>query len=174
MDLVSQPSSLDRWERAGLGILFLFTLSALGGYWAFALHPEWLPQDPFALRFYSSSFRFFAQLQIVVAAAAVLIPLTRRMGRTWVPAFVSVFLLSFLSEFMGTGYGIPFGGYHYTALLGVKLGGRVPLLIPLSWFLMTIPSYALARHALGKRPAWIVLSMGSLNVPSSPGADWAA
>jgi uncharacterized membrane protein len=162
MDGVMRSQGMDRWERFGLGLLFLFTLSALGGYWAFALHPEWLPQDPFALRFYSSSFRFFAQLQIIVAATALLIPLGRRMGRAWVPAFSAVFLVSFLSEYMGTGYGIPFGGYHYTALLGIKLGGRVPFLIPLSWFLMTVPSYVLARHALGNRPAWLVLSMASL------------
>ena len=147
MDGVMRGQGMDRWERFGLGLLFLFTLSALGGYWAFALHPEWLPQDPFALRFYSSSFRFFAQLQIIVAATALLIPLGRRMGRAWVPAFSAVFLMSFLSEYMGTGYGIPFGGYAYTSLLGPRVGPRVPALIPLSWFLMALPSWVIARAA---------------------------
>jgi uncharacterized membrane protein len=63
----------------------------------------------------------------------------------WIPAFAAVALVSFLSEYVGTGYGFPFSGYEYTSLLGYKLGGRVPAVIPVSWFLMALPSWAMAR-----------------------------
>jgi putative membrane protein len=153
---------LSRSEQVALGGLFAFTLSALFGYWAFALHPEWLPQTESALTFYSISFRFFAQLQIAVAAVALTVPLVKRMRAGWVAGFVAVFVVSFLSEFMGTGYGIPFGGYSYTALLGVQLGGRVPALIPVSWFLMALPSYVLARLAMPAQPTWVQLTMAAV------------
>lgn len=142
---------MKRAERVAIAGLLLFTAAALLGYWAFALHPEWLPQQERALKFYSISFRFFAQIHIAVAALALAVPLVRRGGAKWIPGFVGVFLVSFLSEFVGTGYGIPFGGYGYTALLGAQLGGRVPALIPVSWFLMAVPSFVLAQAALGRR-----------------------
>ena len=142
---------MKRAERVAIAGLLLFTAAALLGYWAFALHPEWLPQQERALKFYSISFRFFAQIHIAVAALALAVPLVRRGGAKWIPGFMGVFLVSFLSEFVGTGYGIPFGGYGYTALLGAQLGGRVPALIPVSWFLMAVPSFVLAQAALGRR-----------------------
>jgi putative membrane protein len=64
---------------------------------------------------------------------------------------VAVALASFLSEHIGTGYGFPFGGYEYTGLLGYKLGGRVPFLIPISWFLMALPSWVLASAVFPER-----------------------
>ena len=57
-------------------------------------------------------------------------------------------------EFVGTGYGIPFGGYEYTHLLGYKLGGRVPAVIPISWFLMALPSWVLAREMFPGKERW--------------------
>jgi putative membrane protein len=148
---------MKRAERVAILGLLSFTAAALLGYWAFALHPEWLPQQERALKFYSISFRFFAQIHIAVAALALAVPLVRRGGGKWIPGFMGVFLVSFLSEFIGTGYGIPFGGYGYTALLGVQLGGRVPALIPVSWFLMAVPSFVLAQATLAKRPVYLRL-----------------
>jgi putative membrane protein len=149
-------------DRLALGALVAFTLSALAGYWAFALHPQWLPQDETALKFYSISFRFFAQIQIFLAALVLAVPLIRRARLAWVAGFAGVFLVSFTSEFVGTGYGIPFGGYSYTALLGAKLGGRVPALIPVSWFLMALPSFVLAHAAFARHSAWVKLTMASI------------
>ena len=71
---------------------------------------------------------------------------SRYAGARWIPAFLTVYVLSFLAEHIGTGYGIPFSGYEYTGLLGPKLLGRVPYVIPLSWFLMAAPSWILARR----------------------------
>jgi putative membrane protein len=128
-------------------VLAGFTVLSTLGYWNFVIHPERLPTAPLALKVYSVSFKAFAQLHIVLAAVALGVLLVRRIGFGWWPALLAVYCLSFMSEHMGTGYGIPFGGYEYTGLLGVKLGGRVPALIPLSWFLMALPSWLIARAA---------------------------
>lgn len=140
--------SARRFERWGLLALLLFTAMALAGYWNFALHPERLPGDPFALRFYAISFHFFARIHIVLSALALGVVLVGRTRTRWVPAMIAVYGIAFLAEHVGTGYGIPFGGYAYTELLGPKLGGRVPYLIPLSWFLMALPAWVVARAAI--------------------------
>lgn len=143
-------TSSSRTERLALGVLYLFTLFAVVGYGWFGLNPGRLPQDGFALRLYNVSFQFFAQTQILVALAVLLVPTLRRSGWRLLVPFGIVYLVSFTSEHVGTGYGIPFGGYEYTGLLGARLGPRVPFLIPVSWFLMALPSWVMARHALGR------------------------
>lgn len=139
----SRKGELVEW--LALGLLGIFTLMAILGYGIFALNPALIPDSDSARRFYGASFPLFSRLHIVLTAVALAIPLIRRTGFRWVPAFAAVFLVSFLSEFFGTGYGFPFGHYEYTSLLGYKLGGRVPALIPLSWFLMALPSWMMAR-----------------------------
>ncbi len=138
-------------ERVGLWVLALLTVLAVAGYWNFALHPERLPATPSAARFYAISFQFFAQAHVLVSAAVLAVVLFRRTGTRWVLAFGAVYLLSFAAEHLGTGYGVPFGGYRYTGLLGAKVGGRVPVLIPVSWFLMALPSWVMSRRALPRR-----------------------
>lgn len=131
-------------EDRGLIALYLFTVVAIAGYGLFGLNPARIPGVQALYRFYSISFNFFAQVHIWLCSAVLGIALVRWIGWRWLPAFAAVYLLSFVSEFVGTGYGIPFGGYSYTELLGPKLGGRVPVVIPLSWFLMALPAYVLA------------------------------
>ncbi len=138
-----------RTEAAGLVFLFTFTLLAVIGYGVFGLNPGRLPSDGLSRRLYNVSFQFFAQAQILIALAVLLIPLARRCGWRILGPFAAVYVLSFLSEHIGTGYGIPFGGYEYTGLLGARVGPRVPALIPVSWFLMAVPSWVMARAALG-------------------------
>jgi uncharacterized membrane protein len=138
----------DAWtspEWLGLVALALFTLMAILGYGVFGRNPNLIPDSDSARQFYGLSFQLFARAHILLAGLVLAIPLIRRIGVSWVPAFFAVFLVSFLSEFVGTGYGVPFGGYSYTSLLGLKLGGRVPAVIPLSWFLMALPSWAMAN-----------------------------
>lgn len=132
-------------EWGGLGLFLLFTFAAVLGYGVFALNPSLIPDSDSARKFYGLSFRLFAQAHIVVGTVVLGLVLVLRTGVRWVPAFLAVFLVSFLSEFLGTGYGFPFGSYEYTGLLGYKLGGRVPFLIPVSWFLMALPSWAVAH-----------------------------
>jgi len=138
-------------ERRALLGLFAFTLVAVAGYWNFALHPERIPASGLATRVYSTSFPWFARLHVLAAAGTLAVLLIGRLRARWVPAALAVSGLAFLFEHIGTGYGVPFGGYGYTGLLGFKLGGRVPVLVPLSWFLMALPSWAIARAAVPGR-----------------------
>lgn len=157
-----RPVSPEGW---GLLALYAFTAVAVLGYGLFGLNPGRIPQVDALYRFYAISFNFFAQAHIWICAAVLLVPLVRRVGVRWLPAFGAVYLLSFTSEFVGTGYGIPFGGYGYTGLLGPKLGGRVPVVIPLSWFLMALPAWVLAMRTFplpGRSPARVVFAASLL------------
>ena len=53
--------------------------------------------------------------------------------------------VSWIYEEIGVETGLIYGAYHYTDVLGAKLG-HVPILIPLAWFMMIYPSYVIANH----------------------------
>lgn len=138
-------------ENGALLLLAAFTLAAVIGYGWFGLDPSRLPDRAFARRLYNVSFQFFAQAHILLALCVILVPLARRTGIRLVVPLLVVGAVSFLSEHIGTGYGIPFGGYAYTGLLGPRIGPRVPALIPISWFLMAVPAWILARAVISGR-----------------------
>lgn len=135
----------------GLWALYLFTAFSLAGYASFGRHPELLARVPMAAEFYPVAFRFFAVSQVWLAGAVLAVFLVRRAGWRWVPAFAALYSISLLSELLGTGYGVPFGEYRYSELLSPLWLGRVPVVIPLSWFYMAIPAYALALRVLPGR-----------------------
>lgn len=66
--------------------------------------------------------------------------------RTAIFFFASA-LVTYGMEEMGVRTGWVFGAYHYSDLLGPKLG-HVPVLIPLGWFMMIYPSWMVARALL--------------------------
>ncbi len=66
--------------------------------------------------------------------------------RTGIFFFASA-LVTYTMEEIGVGTGWIFGAYHYSDLLGPKLG-HVPVLIPLGWFMMIYPSWRVARALL--------------------------
>jgi uncharacterized membrane protein len=139
-------------ERGPVAGLALFSLVAVAGYAVFGRDPSRLVGlSEASVWFYGISFGFFAQAQIVMAGGVLALYLARRAGWRWVPAFGVVYGVSLGSELLGTAYGVPFGPYAYTDLLGAKWLGLVPALIPLSWFFMAIPAYGLAAAALGAR-----------------------
>jgi uncharacterized membrane protein len=82
--------------------------------------------------------------------------------------------IAFVMEWVGERTGLIFGPYCYTDLLGVKLAGSIPLIIPFAWYMMLLPSYVIANLlsdglATSKRPGsflslvWIAaLSAGLL------------
>jgi len=142
-------------EWTGLAFLAVFTVMAILGYWTYGLHPNLIPDSDFARAFYGLSFKWFARAHIAVAGVVLAIKLHRHSDIRWIAGFVAVAVASFLSEHIGTGYGFPFGGYEYTGLLGYKLGGRVPFLIPISWFLMALPSWVLASMVFPGRKGFI-------------------
>lgn len=141
------------WLRgpAGWGVwaLLLFTLAALVGYGVFGMNPHLIPAG--LLGFWQVSYAFFARVHILLGAVAIAMALVPAAGLRWLSSLVAVYLLSLLAEYVGTGYGLPFGSYAYTTLLGAQIGGRVPWVIPLSWFLMALPSWILARETFPGR-----------------------
>ena len=133
--------------RIAISSLYGFGVLALAGYGTFALHPEMLTRIGDGVRFYGPAFEFFGRLQIWLAGAVLALLLSRRVGARWVPSLLLVYALSLASELAGTTWGVPFGAYEYTSLLGVRWLDRVPLVIPLSWYTMALPAYAAALQA---------------------------
>jgi len=52
--------------------------------------------------------------------------------------------VSYLLEEIGVRTGWIYGAYHYSDMLGAKLGD-VPIIIPLAWFMMIYPAWTVAR-----------------------------
>lgn len=138
----------ERAARIALGVLYIFTAAALLGYATFGTHPELLARFPDSAGFYGVAFLFFSRVQIVLAGATLALFLAVHARGRWLGAFAVLYAISLCSELAGTTAGLPFGPYAYTAALGARWLGHVPVLIPLSWFFMAVPSYALARAAL--------------------------
>jgi putative membrane protein len=128
-------------------VLWAFTGAAVVGFATFGRHPELLAQLPRqAAEFYAISFAFFAQAQVWLAGLVLGALLIQRVGGRWLAAFGLAYGTSLASELAGTTWGVPFGAYSYSGLLGPAWLERVPVVIPLSWFAMALPAYALARR----------------------------
>src|ERR1700721_2174766 len=56
-------------------------------------------------------------------------------------------VISYTMEEVGVPPGLIYGAYHYSDMLGAKLG-HVPVIIPLAWFMMIYPSWMVARALL--------------------------
>jgi len=155
-------AAVNRVERIALIALFAFTVAALAGFGIFGRNPSLLVALPdVALRFYGASFSFFAQAHVWLAGAVLLAMLVSRSGFRWLPALALLYALSLSSELAGTRWGVPFGPYRYGDALGPKWFGLVPLLIPLSWFCMAVPSWSLAGRVTGRRSAAVRILAGS-------------
>lgn len=135
-----------------LGGLVLFSAFAVLGYATFGVHPELLASYPGATAAYGTALRIFPLGQVWLAFAVLAGYLTMQTGWRWTGSFLLLYLLSLSSELLGTGYGIPFGPYHYSAMLGPEWMGRVPALIPLSWFSMSVAAYAIAPRSNARGP----------------------
>jgi Carotenoid biosynthesis protein len=67
--------------------------------------------------------------------------------RRTAPFFVISAIVCYSLEEIGVRTGLIYGAYHYSALLGPRLG-HVPLIIPLAYFMMIYPSWMVARTIL--------------------------
>jgi uncharacterized membrane protein len=68
-------------------------------------------------------------------------------GRRAAAFFAISAVVSYVMEEMGVRTGMVFGPYHYSDMLGAKLG-HVPILIPLAWFMMIYPSWCVGRELM--------------------------
>jgi uncharacterized membrane protein len=147
-------------ERWGLVALYTFTVMAVVGYGVFALNPARLALlPPWASAFYAQSFTFFSQGHVWLAMLILAGVLTLRVGARWLLTFGLAYGISLASELAGTTWGLPFGEYAYTPLLGPMWLDRVPWVIPMSWYFMALPSYALS--VLAVRGAGARIAVGS-------------
>ena len=128
----------------------LIVVASLLGYGIFTSRPDLLLQfDPQA-RFFTWAFHGFAVGNMLFGGLAVVADALLRNRRAALVSLVAVYAVSLASELMGTGWGVPFGPYAYTSLLGPKWFELVPLLIPLSWFTMSWACWTMAsQHRSG-------------------------
>lgn len=124
-------------------------VASLLGYGIFTSRPGLLVEvDPQA-RFFTWAFHGFAVGNMLFGGLAVLAESVLRDLKPAIVALATIYIASLTSELLGTTYGIPFGAYSYTTLLGPKWFDRVPLLIPLSWFTMSWAAWIIARRRTG-------------------------
>ena len=153
MPRAATGADFTRLDRLGLLALGLFSAASVAGFASFGLNPQLLARFPSSAAFYAPAFVVFARGHIVIAFAVLAYALAARVGPRWIPALVVAVGLSLAAEWLGTATGVPFGEYRYTPLLGYRVAGLVPLLIPFSWFMMAFPSYVMARRLLRGRVA---------------------
>lgn len=161
---IALPDRRASLERFVLAALFAVTAMAAAGFAVYALHPERLAAVPGSAAVFGYALRFFPPGHILVGVIALAAILTKRAGSDWLPAAATLYVVSLASEMLGTTLGVPFGPYHYTAGLGPKWFGHVPLVIPVSWFMMALPSYALATRWVSVHRVWRVIVAAALLV----------
>jgi uncharacterized membrane protein len=148
-----------RVARYGLLLLYVFTAVAVLGYAAFGQDPSRLASLPvWAAAFYGHAFGFFALAHVWLAMLVFASAVSLRAGGRWLLPFALMYGISLGSELAGTTWGVPFGEYAYSALLGPMWLDRVPVVIPMSWFFMAVPSYALAAMAVSGRGGRIAVA----------------
>lgn len=151
----TEPSNAAWVDHASLALVYAVSIASLAGFATFSLHPSMLVRANVPAETYARMLVLAPRLQIVLAVAALIVFLVRHTAVRWTVAFAAIYALSLGAELAGTTIGLPFGPYHYTDGLGAKLFAHVPALIPASWFMMGLPSYAIAsrrfaNNALGR------------------------
>ncbi len=160
---LSPPAGRPLLERALLLALFVLTGMAAAGYAIYALHPERLAGVPGGMVVYGHALRLFPPAHIIFGVVVLGAILTGRVGGAWIRAAIALYVVSLGSELLGTTLGIPFGPYRYSDGLGIKWFDHVPILIPASWFMMALPSFALAtRWVTTHRVGRVLIAAGLL------------
>ena len=89
-------------------------------------------------------------LGVLLQASLVVLFLTQAAGpRRAAATVITVAVLAWAAEVIGSRTGVPFGAYHYTEKLQPQLLG-VPQLIPLAWLMMLPPAWAVAQRVTGR------------------------
>jgi uncharacterized membrane protein len=91
-------------------------------------------------------------LRVVLLTLFAVVHATLQFGlRTGILMFFATAFVTWLFEQVGVVTGTVYGAYHYSGMLGPKVG-EVPLLIPLAWFMMIYPSYVVTSLIIDGRP----------------------
>lgn len=83
---------------------------------------------------------------ILSVISAILVGLESLGKEKTISLLIISFIIAFIFELSSTYNGFPYGKYKYSDILLPKLLGEVPLLIPLSWFSIILPSYIIAAR----------------------------
>lgn len=83
----------------------------------------------------------------LAAIGLLAVYLTYEINLRSIAAILSVLLMTFIAEVSGVNFGFPFGDYAYTHMLGPKLLD-VPLVVPVVWLAILIPSWIAAERFL--------------------------
>lgn len=156
-------------ERAAWSMLLahvLLSLFGLAGIALMAPHPEIWSDWGLLASLFPLAVAQGGNIQIILGAVAVFAFGTALAGRRAMFIFFTVSVsLSLLFEFTGTSFGWPFGNYEYTEMFGFKILGKVPPVIPLSWFSMGFASFAVAtelvRRWCGLNRLWPSILLGA-------------
>ncbi len=128
-----EDSRLNRWLTSATWLLFIITayllLSGIVGPW---VHLPSLGSVGFTL---------------VLTLFALTHSTATHGARRTLLFFALTAVVSYALEETGVRTGLVYGHYHYSDMLGAKLGD-VPVLIPLAWFMMIYPSWIVARAIL--------------------------
>jgi putative membrane protein len=62
----------------------------------------------------------------------------------------SAFAITLAMEHLGSAHDVLFGAYDYSDLLGPKVLGTVPVIVPVAWFMMLYPARATADLIVGE------------------------
>jgi putative membrane protein len=111
-----------------------------------------LTQGPYSARVFELGWRYTGQVYVVLGVIAALLHAVPRFGwRRAAAIFAVAVAVALSSELLGTNAGLPFGPYHYTEMLGYRVAGDVPYVIPLSWSYMLYCCLAMCSRVLGAR-----------------------
>jgi putative membrane protein len=97
---------------------------------------------------------------LILQGSLLTLWLTANAGGRGFLAALWIAVLSWAVEHLGVTTGLPFGRYTYTDVLGLKLGGVVPLPIPFAWLLVVPAAIGAARVLLparARRRGWLVV-----------------
>jgi putative membrane protein len=116
--------------------------------------PTWM-QGPYTPVVYEYSWRYTGQIYVILGLLAAFTYAAPRFGVSRsVAMFGAAAAIALASELLGTNIGLPFGPYRYTEMLGYRVGGDVPYVIPLSWSYMLFCCLAMCGRIIRSDRPW--------------------
>jgi putative membrane protein len=141
-----------RTAFAFLGLHALALCLGIFGLLSAVPDPGQFAGNPYAMAFYDWAIQNTGTVDIWTGTLAMLAFGVAAVGvRRTLLFFIAATAISAAAELTGTKTGWPFGGYEYTGFLGMRLLGRVPYTVPLSWFYMGFASFLLAAKIVQRR-----------------------